>query len=263
MRRRGRQIPPVRFTQGSYIDDLRFTVISNSISRNLEVLARVRSLLWEWGAGNGVAFDAEKEELMHHHARGTKGVKDPLITDSRCIAPEVTMRWLGVWLDRASTFSHHYTVKTAAGASAWNLVKRLSKINGGGLGIAQTRLVINSCIMPIMDYGSAVTYNGDLAQVRQLQVMQNQFLRRVLGVVKQTPIAVLAAEAQCPPCQVRLEDAMEREAVHWRTLPSDHPIITSMNESSAIETRLHRIANRILPLAAEEVEKLVHNHSAP
>jgi hypothetical protein len=162
-------------------------------------------------------------------------------TSDRIIVPEINMKWLGIWLDRTASFKHHIQAAAAKAQLAWNLAQRLTRKNGGGMSPPALRHLINSCILPIMDYGSAVWYNGNPSQVSTCQRLQNTMIRRMTGSAINTPVAVLGHDARIPPVQICLEEAMIREATRWAGLPPSHPIIWLLREETGVQTRLHRV----------------------
>ena len=71
-----------------------------------------------------------------------------------------------------------------------------------------------TCVLPLMEYGIEVWYKeSNKTQKEQLQRLQNRGLRRILGAVRDTPIAVLHVESAILPLHERWRLLVSRRAL--------------------------------------------------
>jgi Reverse transcriptase (RNA-dependent DNA polymerase) len=123
----------------SYMDDISMTVSSTSFRKNVEILEREATKLYELGAQNAIQFDLAKTELIHFakcaDAKGALNLPNgetiqPKVkcVDTKCalilpngviIQPKELVRWLGVWYDSGLTFKQHVAIRTSQARSAF------------------------------------------------------------------------------------------------------------------------------------------------
>lgn len=68
-------VPGAMITDGSFMDDLMFTSVSDSIDTNAQALEEVYRQVTAWGDNNGLAFDVEKTQLLHFGTAMTKDIE--------------------------------------------------------------------------------------------------------------------------------------------------------------------------------------------
>lgn len=89
-----------------------------------------------WGGGEAIYFDPEKTEIMHFSRRKADHDYSPIVYhgDKEIWAP-LSMRWLGIWLDKKLTFNHHIDEWTQ---KARRVINYLRGMNNTVRGMAAT-----------------------------------------------------------------------------------------------------------------------------
>ena len=120
------------------------TATSTSFRKNVEILEREATKLYELGAQNAIEFDLAKTELIHFakcavaKCADAKGALKLLngetiqpkakCADTKCalklpngeiIQPKELVRWLGVWFDSGLTFKQYVTLRISQARSAF------------------------------------------------------------------------------------------------------------------------------------------------
>lgn len=83
----------------SYIDDIALTTSSTSLKKNIEVLEREASKLYELAAKNAIQFDLDKTELIHFYKSKYSKEATLKLPNNTIIEPKELVRWLGIWFD--------------------------------------------------------------------------------------------------------------------------------------------------------------------
>jgi hypothetical protein len=139
-----------------YIDDISITVTLTSFRKNVEILEREATKLYELGAQNGIQFDLAKTELIYFakcavakcaDAKGTPKLPNSetiqpkaKCVDTKCalkllngvtIQPKELVRWLGVWFDSGLTFKQHVALRISQARSVFQRMTRLANTKKG------------------------------------------------------------------------------------------------------------------------------------
>src|SRR5690606_26912143 len=93
-----------------------------------------------------------------------------------------------------------------------------------GLPATAMRQLYQSCVVPILDYGVEVWWNGQVGLASKLQVLQNQGTRVILGAFKSTPALLLDVEAAVLPTHQRLDLKKRLLALRILRLDPYHPL---------------------------------------
>ena len=192
-----------------------------------------------WGGANGVSFDPDKTEVMHF-SRQPQQISPAVRHEQVEKYPNVAMRWLGIWLDRALTFRPHVEKWTAkAQAVAYHLKGLTNRKHGPSP--AALRTAVMACVEPVLLYGAKAWYPGKTrprwsqpSQAASTQIQHllkrmrkalQQGMRAILPVWKTTPIAALHRESGIPPIDQLLEARRLRFAARLRSLDEAHPLV--------------------------------------
>lgn len=97
----------------SYMDYLAITTTSTSMKRNIRILERQVSQLFEMASLNSIQFDPSKTELMHSTNRKASKNHPLTLPDGKQVAPKDSIRWLGILFDPGLKFRGHVATKTA------------------------------------------------------------------------------------------------------------------------------------------------------
>ena len=113
-------------------------------------------------------------------------------------------KYLGVIIDKNLTFSNHikYTAKRVR--SRLNAMRAISGLPGGA-NSQVLRRIYQVTVRPILDYGCPVVSFATIPARKQLETLQNQAIRTILGVPRWSNIPTCQLEADIMPLQFRHE----------------------------------------------------------
>ena len=94
----------------SYIDDVSISASSTSLKKNVRLLERDITALFNLGAQNAIRFDNPKTELIHYTTRKGSLTEFLTLPDGTKIMPKSTVRWLGIYFDRGLSFKDHVSI---------------------------------------------------------------------------------------------------------------------------------------------------------
>src|SRR5690606_18050470 len=148
----------------SYIDDVAIVTSSPSLEENARELAKAAQTACTWASQNAVAVDDPKSELMHFHRMQDKEKADRatvILPNGFEVKPKSSIRWLGMWLDPKLQWKEHVRTKYASAERVLHAIRRLSNTERG-LPATAMRQLYQSCVVPILDYGVEVWWNGQV-----------------------------------------------------------------------------------------------------
>ena len=209
----------------SYIDDLGFLAISDSLSENVILLSATLDRALSLFGSIGMSFDPDKSELMHFSWRKGPSPNPPLVSSIndvqiRLTAPK-SIRWLGFHLDSKLSFNEHVKIMSSKGS---NIVSGLSCLGNSvrGMTPANLRLLYKTCVIPVITYGCQLWYRKDSPRKRlmdKLRKVQNTALRWILGAFRTTPNESLTLLSFCPPIHVTVRKLCDSNALRNFRLP--------------------------------------------
>lgn len=122
--------------------------------------------------------------------------------DNVKIKTEPYQKYLGMWMDHKLKFKKHITETVFKIRKKTNILKMLSKKNGGAH--PQVMLQINkSLVRSHIDYGISIYGSACKTDLNRIQVAQNVGLRLSLRLLKSTPNHVVLAETGELPVDLR------------------------------------------------------------
>ena len=231
----------------SYIDDIALTVSSTSLKKNIRILEREVTKIYQLGAVNAIQFDLDKTELIHFINSAKAKTATLKLPNGETVQPKEIVRWLGIWFDSGLTFKQHIAIRVSQARSAFYRMNRLANTERG-LSPFSMRQLYQACVTSIADYGSIVWWKGQTQFKNQLQALQNLALRKILGVFKTTPIIPMEVEAALLPPDIRLNASIRQYAFRVLKLSPNHPInkeIAQWGYNSFRPIQLQRIKNSI------------------
>jgi hypothetical protein len=216
-----------------FADDTNLLAFGRTPEVNARQLERAWDTCLQWAKTRGMAFAAEKSELIHFN-RGRKQWDTPVNLalpqggGTSPIQPTRSARFLGVWLDwRLSWKAHRQAVEGKLRTQEFALTRIAAKTWGPGL--IRAREVYTKCIRSALAYGASSFHTptppgGKPQGVAQgLGKAQNRGLRVVTGAYRATPTHTLETEAWVPPLDLylnkRLADFERR--IQQPVLPGD------------------------------------------
>jgi hypothetical protein len=93
-----------------------------------------------------------------------------------------------------------------------------------GMSLQNLRQIYTATIIPVIDYGAKIWWQGRKTLIKRLETLQNKAIRSILGAFKTTPIAALEAEAAIPPTELRLNQLKRRYSLSLISAPEYHPL---------------------------------------
>jgi ribonuclease HI len=234
-----------------YADDVALYRATESLDRNIELLARDVQAVIDWGRTNKVAFAPEKLEMIHITRRRGDYAPPLVVNDSLTIHPNIAeegdvrqpaLRWLGVWFDRKLTWRRHVAVRAAKARRVAQHIRDLARTVDGPPA-SSLRKAVTTCVIPAMLYGTEAWYAGRTKPARYLargppevrarigglvELLDRTLtlaIRGVLPVWRTTPVPALFRDAGLPSAMAALEDAKLRFALRLSTVDESHPLV--------------------------------------
>ena len=208
----------------SYIDDFSFLAISHSAETNVISLDKTLSRAVELLADAGMHIDPGKSELIHFTRAREKPVS-PLVTTlyqkDLWINPKEVVRWLGIFFDPELRFKKHVEIMCNRATSVSHGLRMLAN-TVRGLSQRNLRILVKTCVHPILTYASPIWFRPDRPQltlIRKLDVVQNIGLRLITGAFKTTPVEALQTLSHMPPMEITLDKLSQSAAVRLLKLP--------------------------------------------
>ena len=140
----------------SYVDDMGFLAISDSLHKNTLVLERTLHWATKELEALGMSIDPTKCNLMHFSWRpwddSSPSITTTLYGKPLRITPPKYVRWLGFFLDRKLLFKHHIDILSARGRHVITGIQCLGNTIHG-LNAHHLRLLFKTCVIPVITYG--------------------------------------------------------------------------------------------------------------
>ena len=145
----------------------------------------------------GLKFSVGKTKAMSFQ-KGTP--ESQLHLSNQAIEWVSEFKYLGVIIDKNLTFSNHvkYTAKRVR--SRLNAMRAISGLPGGA-NSQVLRRIYQATVRPILDYGCLVVSFATKPARKQLETLQNQAIRTILGVPRWSNISTCQLEADIMPLQ--------------------------------------------------------------
>jgi hypothetical protein len=118
----------------SYMDDIALIVSSTSLKKNVKILEREASKMYELGAKDAIQFDLAKTELLHFSKRA-----------------KTTSLKLRIWFDPNLSFKEHVNIRASQARSAFLRMTRLANTERGLSPYALRQLYL-ACVTSVADY---------------------------------------------------------------------------------------------------------------
>lgn len=135
-------------------------------------------------------------------SRGRRRKEVKLYIGNSLIPTEVTVRYLGLWLDTSLRWSKHVNEISEKSSKFLNLLKVLAG-SGWGIHPKHLRTIYISLVRSRVDFGCFLYDNSAKSNLFKLDRIQNQALRIIGGYIKSTPIHVMESELCLPPLFLR------------------------------------------------------------
>ena len=102
-------------------------------------------------------------------------------------------------------------------------IERLSNTERG-LSFQAMRQLYTTCISSVADYGVPIWWNNQKHLLEKFQKLQNQTLRKILGVFKTSPISAMEIEASISLPKIRFNRICKNYALRTLQMHEKHSI---------------------------------------
>jgi hypothetical protein len=172
-----------------------------------------------------VLFEAQKTAFLHfiRPLQPDRGPKNHLVFGNKTIAPQQSVKILGVTLDSGLFMNEHVS---KAVAKAIGKCMALRKIRG--VRSAQMRQMYIAAVVPKTDYAASTWYAPSRIGVKRhvvaLERVQRLRARLILRAFKSVAMLVLQSEARLQSVSERLQERVSDHMTKLCSLASDHPL---------------------------------------
>ena len=212
---------------GGFVDDVHLLAYSKSTEANCDVLGKAHKLYLEQVRIYRASFAPYKYKLVHL-ARRLRKVNIVMLINFRntIIELQTSIRILGLQINTKLKWGPHL-VKVSSKIAIQGLVLKCLTGSIQGAIFQKARVVYSIVIRLILTFAAPVWYSlGNTSEstkkyVQKLTVVQNDYLRTVLGAYRAIPVPVLEVEAVILPIQLQLDKIVMNSAA----LKEIHPVI--------------------------------------
>lgn len=215
-----------------FIDDTNLVTWGASAQQNCRTLAAAHEKCLRWAVDSGAKFAPEKYQLIHftrNRRHNCDDLASRLQIGGQSIAPQRSVRMLGVWLDPALSWKEHIAQVARKGLAVSEALQRLA-MSTWGPSLRNTRLLYTAVTRPTITYGLSawgVRSAGEeqyRSVVKPLAEVQKIALRRAIGAYKRTPTAIVEREIGVIPLDLYLREASYKRAIRTSQIDATHDI---------------------------------------
>ncbi|KKO96446.1 hypothetical protein THAR02_11453, partial [Trichoderma harzianum] len=247
-------------TRFGYADDIGIMAVGADTKETTQKLQWELEDTLNWGDRNAVSFDPEKAELIYFYRTRTQTHDEGVDFRGKTIAPQDSVRWLGIHLDSRLSFKKHLGIIKGKALKAANFLRSLNKTQKGSPPDA-VAVAAKACVAPVALYGTEAFWPGESRQSatnpsRQVgtgstgltAILEPPFkaaARAVVPVWKTTNLPVIHRESGVPPASVWVAQTRLRTAARFAGLDRNHPISRRIDKKlppRVPPTRLQRTA---------------------
>ncbi|KAI4088843.1 MAG: hypothetical protein L6R37_008143 [Teloschistes peruensis] len=172
----------------------------------------------------GLRFDISKTELFHFPGKKSQSPIDPpwAVVGPHQVLHNLTMRWLGVFLQDNGRPSHHTKVRAGKAAKALAMIKPyITRMRQ----TAASRAV-NGLVIPILSYGLEIWAGQDINAIdlAPIQRVIRSAALAVKGAFFTSENHASCAEANISSAHVLVETVNLRAVGRLHNLPTTHPL---------------------------------------
>ncbi len=236
----------LRLQVGGFVDDVHLLAYGESTEGNCRTLKAAHEICLRWASTHGASFAPQKYELVHLTRSPKKfNMKATVDLGTTSTRPKASIRVLGLHIDGKLRWGPHMREVKAKMIPQCRALS-MTAASTWGATLNKARQVYSVVVRPAMTYAAAAWHTPKGLQgahetyVKQLEVVQNGCLRRVLGAFKATSTRVLEAESEIAPIQLTLDEAVLRSQATRGT----HPVTKAGNAHIRSKLRTMRLRNR-------------------
>ena len=215
----------------SYVDDICISFASTSVKKNISVLSNYLSDFTSKAKLLSITFEISKSEMMHF-CKKKEPIPNTISLENLTLEPKPLIKWLGVWLHYKLSFKTHVEKRLHLAQGALQRLIQLSS-KSKGLGFNALRQLYQTCIIPVLDYGSVLWFNkygtGKLSNM--CDKLQKQAIPFITGAYRSSPSKALEVEAAIIPTKVRLLKTASFYALRILKFHTSHPIYATLSSN--------------------------------
>jgi hypothetical protein len=250
----------LRLSASGFVDDINLLTYSESTEKNCSTLERIHKDCAKWSDTHGVRFAPEKYELLHF-TRSPKRFNMAATPRIEGLQPQTkgSIRVLGIQIDTKLKWNPHIAKIHDRYASQSLALGRITASTWGA-SFERARLVYSAVVTPVITYGAGIWYSPQGTETarkstgKQLETLQNQGLRRILGAYKAVSSAVLEKEADIPPIEATLSKVVAN-SLKRRHQTKGGQVVTKACEAirnhNPAGTRAQRKRKKVTPYEAK------------
>ena len=213
-------IGPFKILQ--YADDLLLYSVGHSTDYLSNSMSLTLSSLKTWLDNNGLELSICKSNIVLF-TRMLRPISVKVFFNNSIIPVKTEVKFLGVTLDSKLTGTPHCNYVVSKCERNLNILKCLTGVWWGAHPFTM-KIVYNSIIRSVLDYGTFLLEPGNVAGFQKLNIIQSKALRMVLGAMKTSPVNCLQVESVEPPLHLRrqyLADKFYARCLQY----SNHPLL--------------------------------------
>ena len=222
-----------------FVDDSATWVTSKSPKLAVEKAQAVLNVIEQWSKKYGFFINPKKTQVViyqrpHtvHHEKNTGFPKLKLCNQD--LEYVEVAKFLGMFFDKCLTWKSHIQYIKQRCFKDMNLLKC---VKGSKWGVNKTNLcrIYKGLILSKINYGSIVYASASNTQLKELQILQNQALRIVLGIPRHTKRVAMLVESAELPLELIREASMLKYWARSSTLGDTLPINLKLTDDPAFE----------------------------
>ena len=181
------------------------------ISENEHDMQLMLNYIEDWCKTWGMKINMAKSKMMHIRKKGTACSPFKFKLGPNYVEYTQKYKYLGVILDEFLDFSGHTDAMTSSGLRALGtLISKYKKMNG--MGYETYTKCYNTCVCPVIDYGSEV---WGYIKCPKIDTVQNKALRVYLGVHRYAANGAINGDMAWVPSESRRKINMIR---YWNRM---------------------------------------------
>ncbi len=207
-----------------FADDTALWVTGRDFTVVQQMLQRALYSLEKWAELWRLIVNPQKTQLILFSLAKLKTISafPRKITLCRKSVPLLeSASYLGVCWDRRLSWRAFVDGKVAQARQRINMLRRLASTSWGA-NIKVLRSLYLAYVRPVLQYGDEVLLGVGQAQSSRLDKIQNQALRKIIGVGSSAPIAAMEQEARIPPLSILQTTKAASRVEGMRRLPEQH-----------------------------------------
>ena len=193
---------PSDISHSLFADDSAIWCTDTEPKHSVIRLQRALNRIDEWSQKNGLIFSAKKSATVIFTKRNLSQPTQALHLAGNAIPFQSSFKFLGVILDRRLSMKKHIQYVRLKCSKRLNLFRCITGTEYG----ADRRTLLHmykTLVLPIIEYGSVVYSGASDSSLKQLDVIQNSFIRIALGAMKTSPVSSLQVESMTTPLYLR------------------------------------------------------------